>query len=238
MDEPVTYDTYLEVERSGQHTARILELPGCLARGGSQGEALTALTNAIPRYYGWLKRHDEYTPEVRGPFQLVARQALATTPTERGEAHVFFEPDAAPVDDEDMDWGTALLEWAAEDLSALAARIPLAALDAPLPTGGWTIRQTLQHVAGAQLWFMSRLDETPGRLTPDQMGADPVMDVRLKTATLVRQLRAADDTRRTVVREHAGERWSLRKVLRRSVEHLRDHTEQVQRDAAALGISV
>jgi uncharacterized damage-inducible protein DinB len=236
MDEPVTYDAYLEVDRGGTCTAYILDLPGCLARGASQGESLAALTAEIPRYFGWLKRHDDYTPDVRGPFVLVPRQVLATVPTERGEAHVFFEPDAIPVDAEDMDWGTALLGWAADDLSALAARIPPAALDAPRPGGGWTIRRTLQHVADTQLWYMSRLDAMPADTSPDQLGADVVVAVRHNTATLMRRLRTADDATRMVIREHGGERWSLRKVLRLSVRHLRDHTHQLQQDAAALGI--
>jgi predicted RNase H-like HicB family nuclease/uncharacterized damage-inducible protein DinB len=238
VDEPVTYDAYLEVERGGRYNAFVLDLPGCLASGASQNEALAALTGEIPRYYAWLKRHDEYTPEVHGPFQLVPRQMLATHPTERGEARVFFEPDGVPVDDEDMDWGTALIEWATDDLAALASRIPPIALDAALPSGGWTIRQALLHAAGAQLWFIGRLQETPGRISPEQLGSEPIAALRQTSATLIRSLRGADVATRIVSREHGGERWSLRKVLRRSVEHLREHTSQLTRDAAALGVAI
>lgn len=236
MDQPVTYDAYVEVERDGRHNALILDLPGCLASGTSQQDALAALTAEIPRYHAWLKRHDEYTPDVHGPFHLTVRQVLATTPTERGEARVFFEPDAIPVDDEDMDWGTALIGWAAEDLAELATRIPVAALDAGLPMGGWTIRQTLLHAAGAQLWFFGRLQEAPGRISPDQLGTEPVAALRQTTAALVRSLRSADGATRSVISEHGGERWSLRKVIRRSVEHVRQHTRQLARDAASVGI--
>jgi uncharacterized damage-inducible protein DinB len=236
MDERATYDAYLEVLRSGRVNALILDLPGCLASGTNQNEALAALAGEIPHYYAWLKRHDDYTPAVRGPFHLAPRQVLPAMPTERGDVGVFFEPDGQPVDDEDMDWGTALIQWAVDDLAYLAARIPAAALDAPLPAGGWTLRQTLSHVAGSQLWYLSRLQEMPGRISPEQIGSEPVAALRQTTATLVQSLRAADDATRTVIREHNGERWSLRKVLRRSVEHVREHTSQLARDAVSLGV--
>ena len=236
MDEPVSYDTYLEVDRSGTYTALILDLPGCEAFGSSQAEALAALSAEIPQYYAWLKAHDDYTPDVRGAFELVPRQVLETRPTERGETHVFFDPDAIPVDDEDMDWGTALIGWATADMVALASRVPRAALDAIVPGGGRTMSQTLLHVARAQLWFRGRMQESPARFSPEELGSDPVAALTRTTATLIGALRASDVPARAALREHDGERWSTRKTLRRSVQHVRTHTSQVARDAASLGV--
>lgn len=230
MDEPVTYDAYLEVERDGRWVARILDLPGCYAVGASEQQALAALTASIPTYYAWLKRHDDYTPDVRGPWTVVPRE-IVPSPT----AGAFFTPDAQPVDDEELDWGLALLGWAHEDLVALVSGLPAPLLDAPPADGGWTIRQVLLHVARGQFWFLTRLDADPAPIPPPQPASDPLADLRQAHAAALARLRNADDEARVAVRDHRGERWSMRKVLRQSVWHLRDHTAQIARIAAGLG---
>lgn len=232
MDEPVTYDAYLEVERDGRWVAHILDLPGCVATGTSAHQALATLTAAIPAYYAWLKRHDEYTPDVRGPWTLSPRE---TVPSAASGAGAFFAPDAQPVDDEDLDWGLALLAWAYDDLLAMSASLPPAALDTPPTDGGWTLRQVLLHVARGQLWYLSHLAADPTPLPPPQLGSDPLAEVRQARTVAVAQMRNASDAMRSAVREHSGERWSLRKVLRQSVWHVRDHTAQLARMLAGTG---
>lgn len=230
MDEPVTYAAYLEVERDGRWVAHIPDLPGCEATGANEQQALAALTTTIPAYYAWLKRHDDYTPDVRGPWAVIPREIARSATT-----GAFFTPDAQPVDDEELDWGLALLDWAYEDLVALTASVPAAALDAPPADGGWTPRQMLLHIARGQLWYLSHLAAEPMPLPPPQLGPDPLAEVRQARTMAMAQLRSASDETRTAVRAHGGERWSMRKVLRQSVWHPRDHTAQIARMLAGMG---
>ena len=233
MDEPITYDAYLEVERSGRWIAHILDLPGCYAYGPSQDASLAALVVAIPAYFAWLKRHDEYTPDVRGPWRVALRETFHTVMLGDYEVNAFFSPDAEPVDDESLDWYLALLGWAHEDLLALVRAAPPAALDFPISPGEWTLRPMLHHVAITQVWYVSRLEAAPASIGQPPADADPVEVLQRVHAVCVRRLRNVTDQERTAVREHQGERWSMRKVLRRSVWHLLDHTDQAQRMLAA-----
>lgn len=237
MDEPVTYDVYLEIGQDGRCTARILDLPGCFASGASEEHALVALNAIIPRYYSWLKQHDEYTPDVRGPWRLAPRETFRTFMSGNYEVGAFFTPDAVPVDDEELDWGLALLGWAYEDLLAMIRALPSALLDAAPASGGWTVRQTAEHVAGAQLWYLTRLDAQPKRPAFSQPGTDPATQLQHASATAISALRAASDEQRTAVLEHHGERWSMHKVVRQSVQHILDHTGQIQRTVSASGFA-
>ncbi|HEV8190632.1 MAG TPA: type II toxin-antitoxin system HicB family antitoxin, partial [Ktedonobacterales bacterium] len=125
MSTSIVYDGYLERYADGTCLAQLADLPGCFSRGTSPEEAMQRLTGAISTYYAWLARNDEYTPLVRGPFQVVVKEVQETTP-ERG---AFFASDAAPVTVEDLDWYLALLEWAVKDLVVLARATPAAALE-------------------------------------------------------------------------------------------------------------
>ena len=61
----IEYDACLEVYQA--RVALASDLAGCYATGGSQGEALEHLEDAIPAYYAWLSRHDDYIPTMHSP---------------------------------------------------------------------------------------------------------------------------------------------------------------------------
>ena len=231
MDAPatVTHDAYLEVNRDGRWTALILDLPGCFAFGRDEAGSLAALTASLPTYYAWLRSHDDYMPEVRGPWQVVPRDVFNTRGSGEDEVSAFFAPDAQAVDDEELDWGLALLGWAHEDLMRVVRAVPTAGLDAPPPQGGRTLRQILDHVGQAQLWYVTRLDESPVPTAIAQLGGETVERLDRVHNACVARLRGASDEQRARVLDHAGERWSMRKVLRRSVQHAREHTAEIQR---------
>lgn len=236
MDEPVTHDAYLEVAQSGKWTAYILDLPGCFAYGSDEQQALTALTNAIPAYYAWLRAHDDYTPEVRGPWRVVPRETVRAHLLGEHEVGALFACEEQPTDDEELDWRLALLEWAYADLEALLRRMPAAAMEVQSPAGGWSLRQIVDHVAQAQLRYVAHLEEPFTPPSIEQMPGPSVERLRQVHAACVARLRATTDLQRTRVLEERGERWSLRKVLRRSIWHVRDHTAQVERVVRDSGI--
>lgn len=210
MDEAATYDAYLEVLPNGETLAQILDLPGCFAYGASQEQARAGLTAALPVYYAWLQRHDDYTPVVSGPFEVRVRETATVPPG------AFFTPDAEPVDPSDLDLGTALLEWAYADLSALLAGLSETDLEAPR-AGGHSRAEELNGLLRAQLWLLSRLEPTPAPATLEALLGGPIERLGMIAHAAVARLRntTQDERQRTLV--HEGERWSLRKVLRRSV---------------------
>lgn len=200
MDQPATYDAYVEIAPDVAALAQLLDLPGCFGRGRTEQEALASLTAGIPAYYAWLQRHDDYTPVVAGPHAVAVRERAATPPG------AFFTPDAEPVEPGDLDIDTTLLEWAYADLIALAATAPDHVLAA-----------ALDGVLRGQVWLISRLEAAPAPAALEALPGGPRERLRMIAQASVARLRAATEVERGRILDHEGERWSLAKVLRRSI---------------------
>lgn len=212
MQQPATYDAYVEIAPDGSALAQLLDLPGCYGRGRTEQEALASLTAAIPGYYAWMERHDDYTPVVAGPHAVALRERVITPPG------AFFTPDAEPVEPGDLDITTALLEWAYADLISLAAAVPNDALAAALDP---LLRQ--------QLWLISRLEASPAPANPEALPGGPRERLRTVGQASVARLRGASEAERGRILEHEGERWSLAKVLRRSILLVRMQSDALAR---------
>jgi hypothetical protein len=72
-------------------------------------------------------------------------------------------------------------------------------------------------VSQGQVWLISRLAEQPRVPLVDQLPGAPLDRLRQVCQASLARLRAASDVERTRILEHDGERWSLRKVLDRSI---------------------
>lgn len=213
MQQPATYDAYVEIAPDGSALAQLLDLPGCFGRGYTEQEALASLTAAIPVYFAWMERHDDYTPIVAGPHAVTVRERAATPPG------AFFSPDAEPVEPGNLDIDTTLLEWAYVDLQAIMRAAPPTHL---IP--GAEAFARLEDLLRTQIWLVSRLDEHP---TPAPLDALPGgLAARLDTISRAApaRLHAATDDECGRILEHGGERWSLAKVLRRSLLLVRETT--------------
>lgn len=215
MHEAATYGAYLEVLPNGETLAQMLDLPGCFAYGPTPEQACTALATVLPAYYAWLQRHDDYTPLVSGPYAVRVRETVGVPP------RAFFGPDAEPMDVGDLDLGTSLLEWAYADLRTLVGATndaTLAARDAR----GLTPVDRLEGLLRVQSWLLSRLEPRPAPAPPEALPGGPREWLRLVPQAAVARLRNTSAEERERVLEHEGERWSLRKVLRRSVLEARE----------------
>ena len=220
MGEEVVYDAYVEIQPDGVCLAQLLDLPGCFAHAADDASALAVLAAAIPEYYAWLRRHDEYTPDVRGPFRVTLKQREPVQVINSRATGAFFAPDAEPVTSEDLDWLLALLDWTYGDLAALLAALPAAALEHPGPDGV-APRAFADRTAQEQLWLVSRIEPQPAVPLVEQLPGTALDRLRQVWRASVHRLRGASDEDRERILEHDGERWSLRKVLRRSVLHAR-----------------
>jgi len=215
MDGETVYDGYVEIHDDGSCLAQLLDLPGSYARGATEHATLLTLAASIPAYYAWLRRHDEYTPEVHGPFRVVARECVCVS-----SGGAFFSVAAEPVSDEDLDWSLALLDWACEDLYKCACTAC---------TVGGQPADVSQHMADmtaqTQLWLMSRLEVHPTLADLSQLPGSSLDRLHYVWQASLRRLRNASDEERVRLLDHDGERWSLRKVLWRSVLLAREATD-------------
>ena len=195
----------------GSCLAQLLDLPGCYARGASESEALAALAARIPTYYAWLSRHDEYTPDVHGPFRVVMAERVREHTPGQGSRGAFFAADYALVTDEDLDWALALLDWAYEDLCAHVATAVAAGSAAEQAHAiAWNAGRT-------QLWLLTRIGADSPAAGGDEPRGTAVDWLRHVARLSQARLRASSEREREQTLRLADEQWSLRKVLRRSI---------------------
>jgi predicted RNase H-like HicB family nuclease/uncharacterized damage-inducible protein DinB len=230
-----TYDVYLEEAPDGATLALILDLPGCFASGMNREEALARLQQAVADYHAWLRRHDDYTPEVHGPFVFQVRETFQITYEGDYEINSFFAPDAEPASEEDIEWALALLGWQREDVLERVHGLSDEVLDwKPADDPGvLSVRQCLDHIAQAEVWYMGRLDERPPNIVVADLPGPTVDRLQRVRQAAVMRVQTYPKELRGAIFTHQGERWSLRKALRRAVWHERDHLNQIDEMLAA-----
>ena len=230
-----TYDVYLEEAPGGATLALILDLPGCFANGASRQEALDHLQQALTNYHLWLRRHDDYTPEVHGPFVFDTKETFQIIYEGEDEINSFFSPDALPATDEDIEWALALMGWQREDVLERVSDLSDEMLDwkPEHDQDALSIRQLLDHIAQAEIWYMGRLDEKPPRIVVAELPGPTLERFQRVRQAAVMRVKTYPKELRGKVFTHLGEQWSLRKALRRAVWHERDHLNQINDVLAA-----
>lgn len=223
----MSYDTYLEFFPEGTVLAQVLDLPGCFAKGTSEAEVLIRLQMAIPDYFRWLSMQDADTPTMSGEVELRVRERFMVTMHGLHEVRAFFAPDAEPLTEDDLGWGLALMSYAHIDLMRFASSLDAAAMDWHPAAEAWSVRQIIDHLAQMETWLATRLDEQPQVPVITELPGDPVARYdKIHERAMLRYSSAVPE-QRTLIKEYNTERWSMRKMLRRSIVHEREHTEQL-----------
>ena len=225
-----TYDVYLEETKEGATLALILDLPGCFATGATRQEALENLQETTAAYHAWLRKHDDYAPDVRGPFVFSLKEVFQTSYQGEYEVNSFFVLDAEPATDEDIEWALTLLGWQREDVLERVSSLSEDVLDWKLPEAPddtLSIRQILDHVAQAEVWYMGRLDEKPPSIVVANLPGPTIDRLQRTRQAAIMRIKSYPKEFRGKILIHQGEQWSLRKALRRAIWHERDHLNQI-----------
>jgi uncharacterized damage-inducible protein DinB len=130
---------------------------------------------------------------------------------------------------------------ARDDLLALVQGLPDAVLDWQQSADTFSIRRVLRHLGNAEEWYVSRL-VSPETLPAEWEGDESLplwAFLEMERRTAVERLRQLTGSERgevfypTMWTDHPEEAWTARKVLRRALEHERQHTAQIRRLLAA-----
>ena len=231
------FPVYLEIADNGRCMAHVLGLPGCIVRSPSRHEALRRLPDAIRDYQAWLRRHGEPAPPEEEPIEIeVVGESTGFGPFDPGDAAALFPPDREPVTHEGMEHYFHLMAHARTDLLALVRDLPDDVLDWQLNPQSFSIRRLLRHVGNAEEWYVYRL--VPPETLPPEWEHDeelPILEfLEMERRMAVARLRQLSDEERSGVfypahlTQHPEEPWTARKVLRRFLEHEREHIAQVR----------
>ncbi len=231
------YPVYVEVAGDGLCMAHVLDLPGCMVRAESRAAALRQLPEAVGEYHAWLRRHDEPAPPAEEPVALApAGECDGVGPFNPGDAAALFDPDRQPLGRQEMGVRFRLMGHARADLLALVRDLPESQLDWQPDPGTFSIRRLLRHIGNAEEWYVSRL-VAPDTLPPE-WGHDeglPIWEfLEMERRTALARLQQLTEEECSAVcypthwTSHPEEAWTARKVLRRFLEHEREHTAQAR----------
>jgi len=219
------YKVCLEVASDGTCMAHVPELAGCFAVGSTREEALERLRRAITEYLTWLAALGETgapsaeTAEV----EVEVAEEVSTAgsyPRPPSEPLAFFVADEEPLSYQDLQTAVRLLERARRDLLEFLRGVPDELLHWRPGPDEWSIAETLLHMAHAEASYIGRLDEHSEPTPFPQLTA-----IRSWAYHRLGRLSEPELSRVTV---HRGEKWSARKVLRRFLEHDREHTAYIR----------
>ena len=211
----------------------ILDLPGCFSSARDREDAVGRAPSRIAEYFAWITRHDPSLPKVSGPFEVNVMETFEAHPCSDDRDYLvnaFFEDDRRPLSYWDVEAGLRLLEWTRQDLLAVVE--PLSAEQIHRTIRGEdrdTIAGVLEHLLAAENWYLHQLDLSVERSSLPENVFEKLEAVRTNTR---RQLVTLMGEKR--ITESCDERWSARKILRRTLWHERDHTQHIAKLVARL----
>ncbi|HUS14904.1 MAG TPA: DinB family protein [Chloroflexia bacterium] len=213
------YPVCLESDTTGQSRSHVQGLPGCWATGREPGDALEGLFVAIPEYWAWLGRHGlpVAPPDGLGEVTLAVVEIVRDHPP---GASPLFTYEQAPVTPAFVVSCLRRLTYSRSDLLGALAGLPVATF-VPGPEG--TVGGLVMHLAATER-RLTRLLGPGSRLKP---AADPLARLANMRASAIHQITQLPDTPGDHIVSRGGESWNLRKVLRRLIEHEREHTAEI-----------
>jgi len=230
------YFAYLETGAYELCMAHALELPGCFVRAAGRDEALRRLPGEIRAYYAWLHRHGDPVPTDESIHIEIAEETTATGPFNPGDAAALFSPDKQPVTIDDAEIFFHRMAYSRQDLLAPACNLSREVLEWKPNPESFNIQRILRHIGNAEEWYVSRIVATES--LPPEWEHDEDLPIlvflEMERRTALEHLRQLDEKERTEVfyptqwTDHPEEAWTARKVLRRFLEHEREHTAQIQ----------
>jgi hypothetical protein len=238
-------EIYLDVAASGRVMAHLLEPPGLGVRFESRREMHRDLAEIVRKHLEWLESNGETVPDPRTTDIRIKEQPDIVGDFESGDDVGFYSPDAAPVMPACIERYLRLVRYAHADLGELIGGMSDEALDWVRDPRTRSIRNVVRHVVGAELWYMTRIIDDPDEsgMPAIVRGADAQIDATddvLARLTIVEEafqefarsltpVQRSRITSPTWLCRITTERWSARKVLRRCIEHCREHTFSIQR---------
>lgn len=222
----------LETNTEGRAQVWALDYPGCFSYGREGHEALHNFPAAVQDYIEWILRHG-CQPWLSAPDAEVEAEEIWDVYTidrdfelaEEGyEVNAWFRHDWKPLTGEDIARARLLLGWGREDLLAAVSGLSPEVLEARHPNERWSIAGILNHVGGAEWWYLDRLGLAFPRA---EVPGEPFERLERVRARLLEVLAGLEGSRQVVGVD--GEFWSPRKALRRAIWHERDHTFHIRK---------
>jgi hypothetical protein len=222
----------LENDFEGRSLAWLLDFPGCFAYGPDETTALMSVPRRLLEYRDWIGRRtaDSWLADL-GDFdmRLVETFHCYTIDENYNDAEegydvgAWFRHDWKPLSVIETRRAAQMLEWSRQDLMQIINGLSREEMEKNYEGERWSVLGILSHVAGAEWWYMDRLNLSG--MTRAQLPRVPFERLELVRNKMLAVLPELAGEEKVVGVQ--GELWSPRKILRRALWHERDHIEHI-----------
>ena len=200
--------------------AHVPELLGCFSKEKKREMALERLPERIQSYLSWLKTRGE-SVSLSGEITVTITEEFNCFMVGDYEVGACFEADRKPASRDEIQIAQMRMGWNREELLAKVAYLPTQVLDEKPAGSARSLRQVLNHLAGAELWYIDRIkSNVPSFKSFPEDAFARLSSIRDFVITELLNL-SEEELSKIVVRDN--EEWTARKVLRRLLEHEREH---------------
>jgi len=202
-----------------------LDLPACYSSATTIADAVAHAPQKIAEYFSWLLGHDRLMLIINEPIEVEVVETFHSFVSSEDPDYIvnaFFEDDHRPWGYWDDEIALRLLDWTRQDLLGVIHSTTQDQLTKAI-TGEvrGSITGILNHIAIAENWYFNQLGYGLERA---QLPSDALEKLKVVRANTREQLvKLIGDERIT---KNCDELWSARKIVRRTLWHERDHTQQ------------
>lgn len=215
MSEP---NIYVTEARAGYWLASIPAVMGCNASGKTRDDAIANVRRAFRAYIALL--------ETRGVsvehWKDLDPDAFAVAESDGP----LFPEDQRPIEEHDLRDFLHVFEAQHAALIALASTLSADELERAPDPDTWSVREALEHMMNTQTSLLSRLEKWPD---------DPFNTLGSLNRVVYQRFTAMEPADTKGVKVIRGRPWTVRRVMRRILEHEWEHFGHVQEIIAALG---
>ncbi|MFX0016923.1 MAG: type II toxin-antitoxin system HicB family antitoxin [Promethearchaeota archaeon] len=228
----------IEKGTSDKWYGRIIDLPGTITKANSREDLLQNLESEVNEHILWLKHYNEEI-SISTHERIIIKEELfnITRLGESGGTVALFEFDKQAITSERLVYYLKLMEFSRQSLLELIGEIPLEKLSEQLSDSNRTTIQVLTHICNAEEWYKSRLGKEADILYEKYIGMSiprldetPILErlelVRRGCINVLKDLIIQKGARiftREAFTPYPKEQWTSNKILRRFIEHEREH---------------
>ena len=229
------YALYLESgPRRKKTMVHVFDLLGCVATGATTEAALDATPDAIRAYLGFLRRHGEDVDPDAPVRTHVAEHVAEGMWLGQGSPYLVFAPDLEPIGTQEIETHLRRFHWMREALADWARRRTAKQLDTAPKDGGRSGRAVLLHVLGGPGGYLSAalggskgFSAVTGAAERGEIALPDAL--RRIDAMASARVRATTREERSAVVQRPNDVRTLRKALRRMLEHDWEHLTELSR---------
>jgi predicted RNase H-like HicB family nuclease len=217
MTEP---NIYVTESRPGYWLASIPAVMGCNASGKTRDQAISNARRAFRAYLELLDTRGVSVEHWKGLDADRFPVAEADGP--------LFPEDQQSIEEHDLRDFLHVFEVQQAALIALASTLSADELERAPDADTWSVREALEHMMTTQAALLSRLEKWPD---------DPFNTLQSIHRVVFQRFSVMEPADTKGVRIIRGRPWTVRRVMRRMLEHEWEHFGHVQEIIAALGRS-